>query len=76
MLLQGRRPDEKRIANKRRKAEAENKPFKVPERRPPLDDITAAASGIGEINIKLTGVSSPTAWGLYRRIPERAVSGR
>jgi hypothetical protein len=23
-----------------------------------------------------TGVSSPTAWGLYRRIPERAVSGR
>jgi hypothetical protein len=25
---------------------------------------------------KLTGVSSPTAWGLYRRIPERVVSGR
>ena len=24
----------------------------------------------------LTGVSSPTAWGLYRRIPERAVRGR
>jgi hypothetical protein len=54
MLLQGRRPDEKRIANKRRKAEAENKPFKAPERRPLLYDITAAASGIGEINIKLS----------------------
>jgi hypothetical protein len=38
--------------------------------------MTRDLKGRTELDNKVTGVSSPTAWDLYRRASERAVSGR
>ena len=39
-------------------------------------DKSTAPRAKGPEFINFTGVSSPTAWGVYRRVPNRAVSGR
>lgn len=64
ILLQGRRPDEKKLVENRLKSEEMGSQAKSPKRRPIIDDMIAAAPGIGEINIKLVDPKIDKARGL------------